>query len=178
MKDFIKKQSLGSYLTLAVLVLSIISFIVYGINVGANGYFYASSVTAVIVCSILEIITAVAIFLLAQLHLRGTLGRVLIVFKGALQIMAAVLPAIAFITFIDARVEGLGFIFFSNEEILATIQTAENLFSANSAIVGFVFYGLTWLTATVAAFFCARHREHDEGELTPLTEYQESATAV
>ncbi len=164
MVEFLKKQSIGWYLTLAAFALNLLAFIFYGVNVSSSGYFYGSSVPAIVWYASFELVELLAILVLAQVRLHGTAGRVLTFIKGAMQIVAAILPALALVTFIEARVEGLGFIYFSNEEILATIQTAENIFSATTAIVGFVLFGLTWLLACVAAFF--RVQKWEEPSLT------------
>ena len=54
--------------------------------------------------------------------------------------------------FVSTRVEGLGYIFGSDENVLDEIQTEENMRSAYTAIAGFVFYAVTWLVALVACF--------------------------
>ena len=54
--------------------------------------------------------------------------------------------------FVSTRVEGLGYIFGSDENVLDEIQTEENMRSAYTAIAGFAFYAVTWLVALVACF--------------------------
>ena len=55
--------------------------------------------------------------------------------------------------------EGLAYIYGSNSDILATIQTPENLASTYVAIAGFVLFGIAAIVGIVAAFFGAVKKE-------------------
>lgn len=151
--DFIKKQSVGVWITLGVFILTLISLIVYGVNVGGAGYFQNMGSGTVVGFGIFAILAVTAVLILSQLKFEGLVGTVINFLKGALLVVIPMLLIICMISFISARAEGLAFIFASNEEILATIQTPQNLASANSAITGFIFFGIAALTAMVGAFF-------------------------
>ncbi len=151
--NFLKKQTISSWVTLLALILSIISSIIYGANVGGAGYFNGMSNSTIVTASVFEVILLAVILVLSQIQFNGLIGWVEGIVLSAIKIVTVFLPVFALLAFVNTRIEGLAYIFFSNEDVLATIQTAENLSSANTAIVGFVFYGITTVVAAVAAFF-------------------------
>ena len=105
--------------------------------------------------SVLEIVFLVLIIVVPQFQYKGIAEKVVNIVLDVLRILAAVFLVLALLNFISARVEGLAYIYFSNPDILETIQAPEtgNLASAQSAIAGFVLYGITWVAAMVGAFF-------------------------
>ena len=68
------------------------------------------------------------------------------------------LIAAALINLVAARVEGLGFIYFSNADVALEVQTAANLSSAHGAIASMILLGVAMLVAIVAAFFSIRKK--------------------
>lgn len=157
--EFVKKQSVSTWVSLGACLLGIVAAIIYGVNIAKPGYFMDMSVTAVVVCSILAIIFLAGIIALAQFKFDGVIGKVLDVIADALKIVVPVLLAIALITLISNRVEGLSYLYFSNPDVLATIQTPANMSSASTAIASFVMYGIAMVAAMVAAFFGLRKKE-------------------
>lgn len=155
MLNFIKRQGVGTWIALGTLILTVISFIIYGKNVSGGGYFHNASVSEVVTFSVLEIVFLVLIIVVPQFQYKGIAEKVVNIVLDVLRILAAVFLVLALLNFISARVEGLAYIYFSNPDILETIQAPEtgNLASAQSAIAGFVLYGITWLAAMVGAFF-------------------------
>ena len=127
----IKKQKLGTWLTLAVIILGIVSVIIYSVNGSVEGYFKGTNQSSVVIMSVLAIVFAIT---------------------DILRISAAVLLIASLMGFVSTRVEGLGYIFGSDENVLDEIQTEENMRSAYTAIAGFAFYAVTWLVALVACF--------------------------
>ena len=69
------------------------------------------------------------------------------------------LLALALINLISARVEGLGFIYFSNADVILEVQTPANLASASGAIASMVCFGLALIVALVAAFCTLRKKD-------------------
>ncbi len=153
MLDLIKKQTVGTWITLGTLILAIVSAIIYGVGVGSAGYFKGDYVVPLVVLTILAILFLAAIIVLPQFKFEGILGMIIDIVLDVLKIAVPILLGIAVILFIDSRVEGLAFIYFSNEDVLAVIQTPENMFSASNAITTMVMYFVTIVAACVAAFF-------------------------
>ncbi|MCD8295343.1 MAG: hypothetical protein LUE27_08905 [Clostridia bacterium] len=151
--NFVKKQTASTWITLIVLILALVSVIIYGVNVSSTGYFKSITSSTVVVSSVFELIILVAILVLAQFKLKGYLGQVENLIVGALKVVAAFLPILALLAFVNVRVDGLGYVLGSSEEIKDTIQTAENMSSCYTAIAGFVFYFITAIVAIVGAFF-------------------------
>lgn len=136
---FIKKQSAGFYLTALSAVLAVVGIAFYLVNC-KTAYFANFGVNAVVVaCAVLAV--AVQIALIAASQVMGG--------KKALDVLfiaAAVLLAVAFVTFVGARVASI-----------ATIMTFENNASTmadlTSALVGLVCMVLA-MVASIAASFC------------------------
>ena len=59
---------------------------------------------------------------------------------------------------IAGRVDGLGYIFFSNADVAKEVQTAANMGSARTAIWNMGFLGASLLFSIVAAFFSMRKK--------------------
>lgn len=148
----LKKFSAGAWIACCAAVLTLISLIVYAINVGSAGYFQGASVSNLVLYSILAIVLLCAALVIGQLKLNGTVGKVLKLVAGCCQIVAPVLIAFCLINLIAARVEGLGFIYFSNADVILEVQTPANLSSASGAIASMVCYGVSMIAAIVAAF--------------------------
>ena len=83
---------------------------------------------------------------------KGIAGRLAALLCGALQIVAPVVLAYCLINLIGGRIEGLGFIYFSNADVAKEVQTAANLSSATWAIASMVAYGVSMLAAVIASF--------------------------
>ena len=148
----IKKQKLGTWLTLVVIILGIVSVIIYSVNGSVEGYFKGTNQSSVVIMSVLAIVLAVVSIILAQFSPNGAAGKILSAITDILRIAAAVLLIASLMGFVSTRVEGLGYIFGSDENVLDEIQTEENMRSAYTAIAGFAFYAVTWLVALVACF--------------------------
>lgn len=147
-----KKFSAGAWIACCAAVLSLVALIVYLINVGSAGYFQGASVSNLVLFSVLAIVLLAAAVVIGQLKLDGAADKVLKLIAGCCQIVAPVLLAACLINLIAARVEGLGFIYFSNADVALEVQTPENLSSASGSIAAMVCYGVSMIAAIVAAF--------------------------
>lgn len=166
MKDFLKKQPIGIYAMLALLLFTIISFSIYGAGVGSDGYFHNRSVDIMVTTSSLAIVFEILIIAYMEVKVLGfvdklpsIVAKLLEVVCDVLKVLIPVLFTLAIFTFIDTRVEGLAFIFFSNIEILPVIQTPETLASASLAITTMVMYAITIVVGVVAAFFSVAKKQ-------------------
>ncbi len=151
--NFIKKQTVSTWISLAALILTIVGIIIYGVNVSSAGYFQGTAAGSLVAASVVEIILLVAVIVVSQFNFKGIIGWILDVVVSIAKIVAAFLPMVAMLGFLSTRMSGLATIFFSNVDILATIQTPENLSSAYTAIACAIIYGVTTLVAVVGAFF-------------------------
>lgn len=146
-----KKPVVGRIIATVTWLLMIVSFVVYSINIGNNGYFQGAAVSqmpltwAAVACLIVA-------ELLTVLSLKGMAGKVVDLVIGALQIAAPVILAYCLISLVGARVEGLGFIFFSNADVAKEVQTAANMSSATMAIASMVCYAVSLLASFVSSF--------------------------
>lgn len=149
----IKKQSFGVWFNIVVTVLALLSVIVYCVNISGEGYFKDAAVTNLILYCVLAMVMLLAAVASAQVKLTGTASVAMDVLSGLIRIAAAVLLTLGFVTLISARAEGLGFIYFSNSDVLQEVQTPENMSSAMGTIANMICLGAAAVFSMIAAFF-------------------------
>jgi hypothetical protein len=152
----IKKLSVGAWITCIAVIAAIVSVILYNTNLGTEGYFKNAEVTNVVLFSILAIAAMVIAIILKLADLDGVAGKCVDICAGVLQIAAPVLLALNTINIVAARVQGLGYIYFSNADVALEVQTPENLASASGAILSIAFFAVAMIVALVGAFCCLR----------------------
>ena len=96
---------------------------------------------------------------LAQMKLTGMAAAAVEIVSGILRIAATVLLTLCLVTLITARVEGLGFIYFSNADVLQEVQTPANMSSAAGTIANMICLGAATVFSMIAAFFNLRKKE-------------------
>lgn len=146
-----KKLTAGSVIAIVAAVLAIVSYIVYSINLSGEGYFQGSAVTQMPLtwAAVAALVVGVA---LAMVKVKGAAGKVVDLVIGILQIAAPVALAYCLISLVAGRVEGLGFIYFSNADVAKEVQTAANMSSATMAIANMVCYAVSMVAAIVSSF--------------------------
>lgn len=158
----IKKMSVGSWLYVATFLLSLIAFIIYCANCAGAGYFQGTGNSTIYLELALSFIFAAAIVVLPFIPAKGVTKDVINVIIIVLKIATAMLLVAAAMSFIAGRAEGLAYIYGSNEDVKAEVQTPENLGSAQGAITGIIFSFLSWVVSLVAAFFQVGKEEQAE----------------
>lgn len=148
-----KKQTAGSGITFVAFVLSIVAIIVYNVNINSAGYFENATVPEAVMYNVLGIVFLAVILVMSQLSLKGAADKVLTIVSDALRIGTPVFFIAALMKLLSSRVQGFAFIYFSNEEVLHEVQTAENMSSAHGTIANIVLLGVTAVVAMIAAFF-------------------------
>lgn len=148
-----KKQTAGSGITFVAFVLSIVAIIVYNVNINSAGYFENATVPEAVMYNVLGIVFLAVILVMSQLSLKGAVDKVLTIVSDALRIGTPVFFIAALMKLLSSRVQGFAFIYFSNEEVLHEVQTAENMSSAHGTIANIVLLGVTAVVAMIAAFF-------------------------
>lgn len=146
-----KKFTAGAWIATVAAVLAIVSFIIYSVNIGGDGYFQNASVAAMPLTWAAVACLAAAV-VLGMVESKGAAGKFISLVSGVLQIAAPAVLAYCLIMLIGGRIEGLGFIYFSNADVIKEVQTAANLSSATGAIASMVAYGVSMLAAIVSAF--------------------------
>jgi len=156
---FLKKCGVGSYLTCLAFLLTIVSWILYGVNVNSAGYFQGQSVPFVVLFNIFALLCFLLALVLAFLPTKTPLlNKVFFILQSVLLIGGAIFLMANAINFIGARAQGLGFIFGADDNAKAGF-TADDYQSAMSSIVTFLFYLVTWLIALIAPFFSLTRKE-------------------
>jgi hypothetical protein len=149
----LKKLGIGAYLALGTFVLTIVSWIIYGVSVTAPGYFHSVSVSYVVLFSIFALLCYAASIALSFVKVEGTLAKVLPIIQSILLVGACVFLISNAINIIGARAEGWGYIYFSDSNVLSEVQTADNMSSAALSITSFIFYLVTWAFSLATLFF-------------------------
>ena len=148
-----KKLSVGMCFAAVTVVLAIASLIVYNVNVGGVGYFQNATITnLVLFCALAAAALVVAIVLANVTVPAGPADMAVNLVIGALQIVAPALLALCLINLIAGRAEGLGFIYFSNADVILEVQTPENLASATGAIASMIVLGISTVVGIIASF--------------------------
>lgn len=151
--SFIKKQTKGIWATLVSLILAVVSYIIYNVNINSEGYFeHASSPYAVRYMMIAAVLFAAAV-ILAEIPVQGITDKIMTILADAVRMAAPAVCIAAAITLISSRVQGFAFIYFSNEEVLQEVQTAANLSSSHGAIASIIALFVTAIAGMTAAFF-------------------------
>lgn len=154
----IKKMSVGAWIALVAAVLSLVALIAYIVNISSEGYFQNASVTNLALCCVLAIILLVAAALLGQIQVKGSAATVVELVSGVMQIAAPVLLTFCLINLVAARAQGLGFIYFSNPDVIQEVQTTANMSSATGTIINMVSLGLAAVAGIVGAFCNTRKK--------------------
>ncbi len=156
----LKKLGIGSYLAIVTFVLTIVSWIVYGVSVNAAGYFHNVSVAYVVLFTIFALLCLLAAIGLSFVPKKeGIVAKILPIAQSILLVGACVFLISCSINIIGARAEGLGYIYFSDSNVLSEVQTQDNLHSASLSITAFIFYLVTWLFSVVTPFFGLTRKE-------------------
>ena len=129
----LKKMSVGAWIACCAAILVLVSLIVYSSNVGAEGYFQGRSVAGLTLWLIVAAVLLVVAIALKLIDLKGGAAKCADLLSGLCQIGAPILVALSLINLIAARVEGLGFIYFSNADVIKEVQTPANLASGSGA---------------------------------------------
>ncbi len=154
----LKKLSVGAWITVLAALMVLVSLIVYSANVSGEGYFQGKSVSGMTLWLILAVVLLLAAIALKMLSLKGTAASCADLVSGLCQIGAPVLVALSLINLISSRVEGLGFIYFSNADVIKEVQTPANLASGSGAIAGMVIMGIALALCIIAAFCSLRKK--------------------
>ncbi len=154
--------SIPTILAAIALILAIVSVSIYGSNI-SSGYYYGLDNATVTVGSVFAIILSIAYIALAIFDFGdGIVGKIMSIVRSACIVGVCICLAAAGIAYIGDRAEGLAYIYFSDANLLAEIQTPGNLASAQGAIAGTITYLVGWLFALVASFFKIGNERHSK----------------
>ena len=158
--NIIKKQGLGSFITIGTIIISIICLIIYGVTLStgdnvqvANGgemYLFKDEFGTVTTVGIISLFTLVVGLIIPNIKTNGTVNKVLNFVGDALRIIAPALIIYTFVYFLNGCLTGLGWTFFSNEELEINPVAIK---AGHLTIVTLVFFLIAFVTSLVGAFF-------------------------
>ena len=172
--NFVKKQGVGAWLSLATLVLTIVGLIIYSMALAtgngvqtANGglLFYdptdsefGAMTATVATCSVFGVIFLVLALVASQFKFDGIVKTVCDVVVGAARILIPVMLMILLLNFLYGSFNGLGWTFFSNEELEINPEATK---AGTQVITSLVFFVIAAVVALVASFFSIVRKEKD-----------------
>ena len=146
----IRKFTFGTWITCLSVIFSIVALILYTVSVKNEGYFQNQSVSNFLLYVLIAVILFAGAVVIAQFGKESKVISKLII--GLMQIAAPVLIVASAISLIAARAEGMGFILFSNPEVLREVQTPANMVSVTLTITTIVLLVVTMFLGWIGAF--------------------------
>lgn len=146
-------KSKGVLMTLIGLIFVVVSLITYGINMAQTGYFKGVAASHFVMFECLSILILSMSILYTTCPVEGTVEKVCDYVFDVLRVVCCVLIAFCLINYISSRVEGLGFIYFSNPDVKLEVQTPENLASSKTSIFNIIILAITLVVNIVSSFF-------------------------
>lgn len=170
--NIVKKQGIGTWISLATVIISVIALIIYGVALSAgtdlliasgSQLFYVADraedmvmISTVATCGVLALVFLIAAIVLGQLKFEGIVGKVCEWISGALRIVAPALLIVALINYVYGSFTGLGWTFFSNEEL---VIYPEAIAVGKQVIVALIFFAIAAIASIVASFFSIVKKE-------------------
>ena len=166
MTNLIKKQGIGTWISLGTLLLAVLGLILYGsaisngmnltIASGSDPFYLAdrpadaAMMSMVVTCGVLSVLFLAAAIVLGQLKLDGIVGTIVNAISGAMRIVVPALLFATLLNFLYGSLTGIAWTFFSNEELAIY---PEAIAVANTVITGIVFLAIAMIASVVASFF-------------------------
>ena len=142
-------------------VLSLLFLILYVANFNGSGYFQGVKAPYLVVLAIFVLVFDLLIIARSLLHLEGIVGKVVDIVVYVLKVLIPVFLFIGVMSLTQTRIEGFGYIFFSNVDVAKEVATPANVASAGLSITALVFGGLAALVSIVGAFFLPKEKQAD-----------------
>ena len=165
-----KLFTLSNILTCVTFLFTLVSFILYIVNITKDGFFKGVTVPGLVALFIFALLFELLIIGSSLLNLKGILGKVESVVVMVLKVFIPLFLAIGLLNLLSTRIEGIGYIFFSNVDVRKEVATPENI---ASAVVTFVTGGtmlLSMLLGIVGAYFSVKKEEADQVVAKPVVE--------
>ena len=153
----IKKFTFGAWITCVSAVLSIVALIIYTMSIKNEGYFQNQSVSTLLLYVLTACILFAGAVIISQFSSYSLILSKLV--TGIMQIAAPALVVASVVSLIAARAEGMGFILFSNPEVLKEVQTPANMASVSLTIATIILLVVTMLLGWIGAFCDLKKKE-------------------
>ena len=143
-------------------ILALVFVILYAVNVSAEGYFQGIKAQNVVLFAILAMVFDLLVIVLPLLPAQGIAGKILGICGSVCKVLVPVFLVLGALNLLGARLEGLGYIYFSNVDVAKEVATPANLASASIAISA-ISTGLgSAIVSIVGSFFSPRVREAEK----------------
>ncbi len=162
--NLFKKLSVSTYISLLSFVVGLVGFIFYFVTLKTAGYFVDKGVTATVIFTILGLLICLGTIALrlVDLKVEGVVKFVIDNVSALLSAVVSIFFALAAMFYISPKVEGIAFIYFSNADVLATVQTPENLASSKLAIATCVIILVAAVIQVVSCFFSFKKEDNSK----------------
>lgn len=136
---FLKKQSAGFYVVLLTVIIEIVGAVLYYANCHTNYYSKYNMSIAILILTAAAVVVEIGYVVLAQVFVAGV-GKYAV---DMLPIIPAVLSMVAFVLFLDSRLNSIG-------SIITFEKSVSNMADLKGAIIAMVVYFGGVILATIA----------------------------
>ncbi len=143
-------------------VLTLITLILYGINFASAGFYQGVAIKNIVLLGIFAIVFSLGIIGLSLVPVSGIAKKAVDVVAMVFKVLIPVFLFLIVFAALNSRIEGLGYIFFSNVDVRQEVATPANVASATLAIVTIVFAAVAAVAGIVGAFFLPKEEEKTE----------------
>lgn len=151
--------TLSNIFACATFLFALVVLILYAVNFNTNGYFQGVRANNLVLLFILVMVFDLLIIGRSFVKVQGILDKVLDCATWTLKVLVPLFLIIGTLKLIQSRIEGFGYIFFSNVDVAKEVATPANLASAGVSITALVFGILAALVGIVGAFFLPKKEE-------------------
>ena len=140
-------------------ILALIFVILYAVNINTNGYFQGVKANNLVLFAVLAMVLDLLILASVFIPLQGLAAKIVRVVVFVCKVLVPVFLVLAAMSLISARIEGLGYIFFSNVDVAKEVATPANIASATVAIAAVALGFASAIVSIVGSFFLPKEAE-------------------
>jgi hypothetical protein len=172
-----KPQRFSTICSIFNILVIIAAIIVYVVASNKAGYFKDTLVTSYVGMEIAAAACLLLTVIIAQFFVKGNAAtQALNLLTAILKLVAVALLMYTVVNMAANYVEGLAYLFFSDQNVLDVLQTPENMNSAYMIIASIGVAAVAWVLVLLSCFFGYKARKVVVGgiESTPVEEIAES----
>lgn len=150
MKKYLNASNIVACITF---IFALVVLILYAVNFNSNGYYQGVEAPGLILFTILTMVFSLGIIGLSFVKKEGTIAKVVLVADIVLKVCIALFLMLVAMNLVSSRVEGIGYIFFSNADVAKEVATPANVGSAMVSFVAIGFAVVGAIAGIVGSFF-------------------------
>jgi len=156
MKKFLSVSTIFACISF---IFALAFLILYAVNVNVDGYFQGIKATNVVMFAVIALVLDLIIVVGTLPPVHGYAKNVVDVIICACKAFVPMLLAFGAMNLLSARLEGIGYILFSNVDVAKEVATPANVSSAVVSIVAISVALVAMLVSIVGAFMLPKEKE-------------------